>query len=69
MSIFNKKNIYITLFAILYLSVAIVSTIHAISFFGLANAPTLGVMLACTFEIGQAAVLFSILHLLKTGAG
>lgn len=61
----NKKKItkyiYIGLFAALYLSVALVSGIHAVAFFSLANAPALGVMLAITFEIGQAAVLFSLL--------
>lgn len=61
----NKKKItkyiYIWLFAALYLSVALVSGIHAVAFFSLANAPALGVMLAITFEIGQAAVLFSLL--------
>ena len=56
-----KKTIYITLFAILYLCTAFVSTLHAISFFNLANELWLGIILACTFEIGQAAVLFSIL--------
>lgn len=55
------RIIYLTLFAILYLSVALVSTLHAISFFGLANDPTLATILAITFEVGQAAVLFSIL--------
>ena len=61
----NKKKItkyiYIGLFAALYFSVALVSGIHAVAFFSLANAPALGVMLAITFEIGQAAVLFSLL--------
>ena len=57
----NKKKIFIILFAILYLSVAFVSTLHAISFFGLANNSFMSVILAITFEIGQAAVLFSIL--------
>ena len=57
----NKRNIFIGLFAILYISVAFVSTFHAISFFGLANQLWIAVMLAITFEIGQAAVLFSIL--------
>lgn len=57
----SKKNIYIALFAILYVCVGLVSTIHAISFFGLANAPVLGTILAITFEIGQAAVLFNLL--------
>lgn len=58
---FNKKTIYIILFAILYICVGLVSTIHAISFFALANAMAIGVILAFAFEIGQAAVLFSIL--------
>ena len=57
----NNKKIYIILFAILYLCVALVSTIHAISFFGLANASPLAIILAIAFEVGQAAVLFSIL--------
>lgn len=58
---FNKRTIYIALFAILYVCVGLVSTIHAVSFFSLANGIALAVMLACAFEIGQAAVLFSIL--------
>lgn len=59
--IFTKNNIYLGLFIILYIAIASVSTIHAIAFFNLANASVLAVMLAVTFEIGQAAVLFSIL--------
>ena len=55
------KKIFLILFAILYISVALVSTFHAVSFFGLANNSWVSVMLAITFEIGQAAVLFSIL--------
>jgi hypothetical protein len=55
------RKIYIWLFAALYLSVALVSGIHAVSFFSLANNEVLGVILAITFEIGQAAVLFSLL--------
>lgn len=55
------RRIYIWLFAALYLSVALVSGIHAVSFFSLANNEILGIMLAVTFEIGQAAVLFSLL--------
>lgn len=55
------RAIYITLFAILYICVGLVSTIHAVSFFSLANGIALAVILACAFEIGQAAVLFSIL--------
>ena len=54
-------KIFLILFAILYISVALVSTFHAVSFFGLANNSWVSVMLAITFEIGQAAVLFSIL--------
>lgn len=57
----SKKKIYLGLFAVLYLCVAFVSTLHAIAFFSLANETWLGIILACTFEIGQAAVLFSIL--------
>ena len=55
------RKIFLILFAILYISVALVSTFHAISFFGLANNSWVSVMLAITFEIGQAALLFSIL--------
>ena len=55
------RKIFLILFSILYISVALVSTFHAISFFGLANNSWISVMLAITFEIGQAAVLFSIL--------
>lgn len=57
----NNKKVFLWLFAILYISVAFVSTFHAISFFGLANQMWIAIMLAITFEIGQAAVLFSIL--------
>jgi hypothetical protein len=55
------KKIYIGLFAVLYLAVAAVSTIHAIDFFGLANNSWMSVILAISFELGQAAVLFSLL--------
>ena len=62
---FYKKltttHIFLCLFAILYLSVAAVSTFHAFHFFGLANNSIMAAMLAGTFEIGQAAVLFSLL--------
>lgn len=57
----KSKTIYICLFALLYLCVGFVSTIHAVSFFSLANVTGLAVMLAIAFEIGQAAVLFDIL--------
>jgi hypothetical protein len=55
------KRIFVSLFALLYISVALVSTYHAVYFFGLANVSWIAIMLAITFEIGQAAVLFSIL--------
>ena len=55
------KKIYFWLFAILYVVVAFTSGLHAFEFFGLANDTIMAVMLACAFEIGQAAVLFSLL--------
>lgn len=55
------KKILIILFTVLYASVAFVSTWHAIAFFGLSNNTFLSVMLAVTFEVGQAAVLFALL--------
>ena len=58
---FTTRNLFLCLFAILYLSVATVSTFHAFHFFGLANNSVMAAMLAGTFEIGQAAVLFSLL--------
>ena len=58
---FTTRNLFLYLFAILYLSVAAVSTFHAFHFFGLANNSIMAAMLAGTFEIGQAAVLFSLL--------
>jgi len=58
---FNKHVIYISLFAILYLIVAFSSFWHAVAFFGLANNSWMSVILAFAFEIGQAAVLFSLL--------
>lgn len=57
----KSRKIYIILFIILYVFVALVSGIHGFAFFGLANVPLLAIMLAIAFEIGQAAVLFSIL--------
>ena len=60
-----KNNILkyglVSLFGILYAIVGFVSIYHAISFFGLSNTNWLAIMLAVAFEIGQAAVLFSIL--------
>lgn len=58
---FTKRNVYITLFAVLYAVVALVSLIHSFSFFGLANNSAMSIMLGTAFEIGQAAVLFAIL--------
>ena len=51
----------IILFSLLYLAVGFVSTYHAIAFFAISNQNWLAVILAIAFEIGQAAVLFSLL--------
>lgn len=56
-----KNNILLWLFVALYLCIAFVSTIHAFAFFSLANPVWLAGILAVSFEIGQAAVLFSLL--------
>lgn len=58
---FTKRVIYIILFAILYAVVAFSSFYHAVAFFGLANNLWMSVILAFAFEIGQAAVLLSLL--------
>lgn len=55
------KKALLILFSILYLAVGFVSTYHAIGFFALSNATWLAVILAIAFEVGQAAVLFSLL--------
>lgn len=55
------KKVLTILFSVLYLAVAFVSTWHAISFFSLSNNMFLGIVLAVAFEIGQAAVLFTLL--------
>lgn len=60
----NSKGLYwglILTFAVLYLCVGFVSTLHSITFFHLANSIGLAVLLGLTYEIGQASVLFSIL--------
>ena len=57
----NKHTIYISLFAVLYLIVAFSSFWHAVAFFGLANTSWMSIILALAFEIGQSAVLFSLL--------
>ena len=58
---FTKKSIYIGLFSVLYLIVAFSSFFHACAFFGLANNIWMSIILAFAFEVGQAAVLFSLL--------
>lgn len=55
------KKALIILFSLLYIAVGFVSTIHSISFFEISNMTWLAVILAIAFEIGQAAVLFSLL--------
>ena len=55
------KGILVILFSILYLSIGTVSVYHAIAFFSISNNSWLAVVLALAFEIGQAAVLFSLL--------
>lgn len=55
------KNILVVLFGLLYLAVGFVSTYHAIAFFSISNETWLATILAIAFEIGQAAVLFSVL--------
>lgn len=57
----TKKIIFITLFSILYAFTGFVSIWHAVGFFSLANPLWLSWILAMVFEVGQAAVLFSIL--------
>lgn len=57
----TKRNVYIGLFTILYLIVALVSLFHSFAFFGLANDNAMSIMLGIAFETGQAAVLLSIL--------
>lgn len=57
----NKRNIYITLFGILYVLCSICSLIHSFAFFGLANNLPMSIMLGVCFEVGQFAVLMSLL--------
>lgn len=57
----TKKTLYIGLFTILYLIVAGSSFVHALDFFGLANNDWMSMILSFAFEVGQAAVLFSLL--------
>ena len=58
---FTKRRIYIGLFTILYLMVSLTSLIHSFAFFGLANNTLKSILLGCAFEIGQVAVLMSLL--------
>ena len=55
------KNILLILFSILYLAVGFVSCYHAMAFFSISNSPWLATILSIAFEIGQAAVLFTLL--------
>lgn len=55
------KRILTILFSLLYLAVGFVSVYHAITFFSISNNDWLAMVLALAFEIGQAAVLFSLL--------
>ena len=55
------KKILTILFSMLYLSVGFVSTYHSINFFSISNEYWLAIILAVAFEVGQAAVLFSLL--------
>lgn len=60
----TNKGLYwglIATFALLYVFVGFVSTLHSITFFNLANTMSLAILLGVTYEIGQASVLFSIL--------
>jgi hypothetical protein len=60
----TSKGLYwglIVTFAILYICVGFVSTLHSITFFQLANNLGLAILLGLTYEVGQASVLFSIL--------
>lgn len=60
----RKKWLYnglIITFIILYAATAFVSFYHAITFFHIANAIWLSVLLSFVAEIGQASVLFSLL--------
>ena len=59
--IFSTKVLFLILFGLLYACTGYASIFHSIEFFKLANNAGLATMLACTFEIGQAAVLFSLL--------
>lgn len=56
-----NKLLYILTFIALYAGTALVSTLHAFDFFQMSNVTWIAALLAVCFELGQAAVLFSIL--------
>lgn len=60
----RSKGLYwalIATFVALYVAVAFVSTLHAVTFFKITNALGLAILLGAAYEVGQATVLFSIL--------
>jgi len=60
----TNKGLYwglILTFFLIYICVGFVSTLHAITFFQMANSVWLAILLALAFEVGQSSVLFSIL--------
>jgi hypothetical protein len=60
----NNNRLYkwlIVTFIILYSATAFVSFYHSITFFNIANAVWLSIILSLVAEIGQASVLFSLL--------
>jgi hypothetical protein len=60
----RSKTLYwalIATFVALYIAVAFVSTLHAVTFFKITNALGLAILLGAAYEVGQATVLFSIL--------
>ena len=60
----RSKTLYwalIATFVALYVAVAFVSTLHAVTFFKITNALGLAILLGAAYEVGQATVLFSIL--------
>jgi hypothetical protein len=60
----NNRFLYwglIFTFSALYISIGTVSTLHAVTFFKLANNVALAILLAAGFELGLSATLFSIL--------
>ena len=63
--IYNKNKVLyyglIATFAVLYIATAFVSWYHAITFFNIANAIWLSIILSFVAEIGQAGILFAIL--------